>query len=124
MENSTGISRHELISILDGLYEKGTIAKVENVYGLVPLLPGIFEKYFIRRNDTEENLVKVAELFRWFFKSFLPTFLVETNLKFFRPRLPIDAKDKLIEIDESLDVESQILPYELVSQLIDNFVIF
>jgi Pyruvate/2-oxoacid:ferredoxin oxidoreductase delta subunit len=124
LEKSTGIPKDKLVTILDELYYKGTIAKVEKVYGLVPILPGIFERYFIRRTDSEENLAKVAELFRWFFKSFLPTFLVETNLKFFRPRLPIDAKDKLIEIDESLDVESQILPYELVSQLIDNYEVF
>jgi hypothetical protein len=124
LEKSTGIPKDKLVSILDELYDKGTIAKVEKVYGLVPILPGIFERYFIRRTDSEENLAKVAELFRWFFKSFLPTLLVETNLKFFRPRLPIGAKDKLIEIDESLDVESQILPYELVSQLIDNYEVF
>ncbi len=124
LEKSTGIPKDKLVPILDRLSNKGTIAKVENVYGLIPILPGIFERYFIRRNDSEENLTKVAELYRWFFKSFLPPFLVDTNLKFFRPRLPVNAKEKLIEINENFDVESQILPYELVSQLIDNYDIF
>ena len=39
LEESTGIPRDKLVLILDGLYDKGTIAKVENVYGLVPILP-------------------------------------------------------------------------------------
>ncbi len=121
---STGISKDKLVPILDRLYNKGTIAKVESGYGLVPILPGIFERYFIRRNDSKVNLKRVAEIYRWFFKNFLPPFLVETNLKFFRPRLPVDAKEKLIQIDESLDVETQILPYELITQLIDNYDVF
>jgi len=124
LEKKSGIPKKEIKSILERLRSKGTIAKRVTKYSLIPLLPGIFERYFIYRNDTEENLKKVAELYRWFFKNFLPPFLVESKLKLFRPRLPFDAKEKLIEIDESLDVDSQILPLELVSQLIDNYDMF
>lgn len=129
LEQKSGIPKADIKVVLDKLNEKGTIAKIETeqatLYSLIPILPGIFEKYFIRQNDSEENLKKVAEIYRNFiFKNFIPPFLTEANLKFFRPRLPVDAKEKLIEIDESLDAESKILPYELVSQLIDNYDIF
>jgi len=126
LERKSGIPKADIKVVLDRLDDKGTIAKIQTekstLYGLIPIIPGIFEKYFIRRNDSEENLKKVAEIFRnFFFKDFLPPFLTESNLKFFRPRLPVDAKEKLIEIDESINVESKILPYELVSQLIENY---
>ncbi|MFX1375326.1 MAG: 4Fe-4S binding protein [Promethearchaeota archaeon] len=129
LEERAGIPKEEFKSILDNSYAKGTIARIETemgfLYSLIPLLPGIFEKYFIRRNDTDENIKKVAEIYKNFvFKEFLPPLMVESDLKFFRPRLPSDAKEKLIEIDKSIDVESQVLPYELVSQLIDKYDIF
>jgi len=129
LEKKSGIVKDELKAVLDRLYGKGTIAKFETeqgtIYSLLPLLPGIFEKYFIRSNDTIENLKKVADIYRNFiFKNYLPPLFAESNLKFFRPRLPVDAKEKLIEVNESLEAESQILPYELVSQLIDNYDVF
>jgi len=62
LEKKSGIVKDELKAVLDRLYGKGTIAKFETeqgtIYSLLPLLPGIFEKYFIRSNDTIENLKK------------------------------------------------------------------
>ncbi len=124
LSKKSGIPKEKLRAIIGPIYQKGTISMWGTKYGLIPLLPGIFEKYFIARNDTEENQRKASEIYRWLIKNFLPTFFLETNLKIFRPRLPIDAKEKLIEINESLDVESQIVPHELMSQLIDKYDIF
>lgn len=124
LTKKSGISKEELKEALERLHEKGTIAKYGTKYSLVPLVPGIFEQYFIKRNDTQENLKKAAEIYRWLFKDFIPAFLMESDLKIFRPRLPVDAKEKLIEINESFDVQSQILPYELITQLIDNYDVF
>jgi len=44
----------------------------------------------------------------------------EKEVKSFRPLLPYEAKEKLIEINESLDYKSQALPYELVKDMIDK----
>lgn len=124
LSKKSGLSKDVLKETLEHLHNKGTISKHGTKYGLVPLLPGIFEHYFINRNDTEEHLVRAAEIYRWMFKNFVPSFFLESDLKIFRPRLPIDAKEKLIEIDESLDVETKILPYELITELIDNYDVF
>jgi Pyruvate/2-oxoacid:ferredoxin oxidoreductase delta subunit len=54
-------------------------------------------------------------------KEISPQGAVESEGKhIFRPLLPYDAKEKLIGINESLDVESQALSYELVKDLIDK----
>ncbi|MFX1388034.1 MAG: 4Fe-4S dicluster domain-containing protein [Promethearchaeota archaeon] len=116
----TGMSREEIKEILSTPLKKKTITKIGSKYTLLPLIPGIFEQYFIHRQDTKENLKKVAEIYRYLFKEWFPSFLVETDFKLFRPRLPLDAKEKLIEIDQSFDVQQKILSYELVEELINK----
>jgi Pyruvate/2-oxoacid:ferredoxin oxidoreductase delta subunit len=122
--SESGIPRKDIKVILERLRSKGTIARRASKYSLIPIFPGIFEKYFINRVDSEDNQKKVAEIYRWLFKNFVPSFFADSKVKFFRPRLPVDAKEKLIEIDENIDVESQILPYELITQLIDEYDFF
>ena len=117
----TNQPKEYLREMLENLHQKGTISKKGTKYGLAPLLPGVFEHYFINRADSEENLKKAAEVYRWLFKNFMPSFYMNSDFKLFRPRLPVDAEEKLIEIDQSLDVESKILPYELITQLIDMY---
>ncbi|MHA1439552.1 MAG: 4Fe-4S binding protein [Promethearchaeota archaeon] len=116
----TGMSRKEIKEILAIPLKKKTITKIGSKYTLLPLVPGIFEQYFIRRQDSEENLKKVAEIYRYLFKTFLPSVYMETDFKLFRPRLPLDAKEKLIEIEKSFDVEQKILSYELIEEMINN----
>lgn len=121
LEEKSGIPKNEIKKILARSVRNGTLAKRGAKYTLLPLLPGIFEKYFIIRNDTEENQVEAAKLYRAIMKEIEPPMAYETGgRRFFRPLLPYDAKEKLIEINESLDYESQALSYELVKQLIDD----
>ncbi|MFX0102957.1 MAG: 4Fe-4S dicluster domain-containing protein [Candidatus Hodarchaeota archaeon] len=89
-------------------------------YGLEPLLPGVFEVYFMARQDTPENLQKAAELFRYIFKHFDEVGYSEKEPKIFRPILPLESKEKLIKIDESFDASQQVLSYEQVEDLINQ----
>jgi len=98
----------------------GTIGRKMNKYCLEPIIPGIFEKYYQKRLDTEENHIKAAKYFRDLIKNVLPQHAYEMKWKIFRPVLPLEAEEKLIEINEEYDVESQALPYELVKNLIDK----
>ncbi|MHA2130478.1 MAG: ATP-binding protein [Promethearchaeota archaeon] len=121
LEEKTEIPRGDLKIVLRNLRRKGTIARRGSRYCLLPLLPGIFEKYFIHLSDSEENLKKVAEIYRYLFKNFVPQFFSESKFKLFRPLLPYEAKEKLIEINQSFDVESKVLPYELVEDVINKY---
>ncbi len=120
LEEKTGIPKNEIKQILARSVRIGTLAKKSARYSLIPLLPGIFEKYYIIRKDTEENQKEAAKLYRDIMKKIAPAEAYESKDKVFRPLLPYEAKEKLIEINESLDVKSQALPYELVKQLIDD----
>jgi ferredoxin/DNA-binding MarR family transcriptional regulator len=120
----TGIQKKELKNILNKLAEKGTISKSGNRFGLLPLAPGVFEKYYLAREDTEENLEKIAVIFREFFDKILPQLLLETKFKLLRPVLPYNAQEKLIQIDETINAGTKVLTYELVEALIDKHDVF
>lgn len=119
---ATGLEKKEIRRILKKAVKKKTIFKKGNKYGLSPLVPGVFEAYFIAREDTEENLLKVAEAFRYLIKNFteFKPAMIREDFEMFRPLLPIEAKEKYIEVDEEVKHESQVLPYELVESLINE----
>lgn len=120
LEERTSIPKKEIKEILANTVEKGTIDRNMSKYCLLPLIPGIFERYIQRRKDTEENFTKAAKLYRVVMKDVLSQEVIEQDFKIFRSLLPIEATEKLIEINEEFDVQSQVLPYELVKNLIDN----
>jgi len=47
LEKKIGIPRNEIKIILDRLKNRGTIVKRATKYSLIPIIPGIFERYFI-----------------------------------------------------------------------------
>jgi len=120
LEERSGIPMDEIKTILSRSTENGTVSKVGAKYCLEPLLPGIFEKYFMRSKDTEENLKKAAVLYRDIMKEVMPQESLENEWRLFRPLLPLEANEKLIEINKDFDVQSQALPYETVKNLIDK----
>ncbi|NHI93086.1 MAG: 4Fe-4S dicluster domain-containing protein [Candidatus Lokiarchaeota archaeon] len=119
----SGLEKNFIRTALKKAVDKKTIVKEGRAYGLAPLLPGIFEAYFIARQDTEENLNKAAKIFRYIFKhfpEFKPNF-INPDFGLFRPLLPIGKDQKnLIEINEAVNSETQVLTYELVEDLINN----
>ncbi|MFX1570007.1 MAG: 4Fe-4S binding protein [Promethearchaeota archaeon] len=121
LESKTGIPKQEIEKILDRSVRNGTILKSNSDYRLLPLAPGVFELYFIKRKDSEENQKKAAEIYRYIFKNRAPDLENVNNIrKGFRPLLPYDSEEKLIKVDKSFDVENQVLPFEVVKDMIDK----
>jgi Pyruvate/2-oxoacid:ferredoxin oxidoreductase delta subunit len=124
LTEKTGKSRQDIKKILERSIVNGTLSKSGPKYKLIPLLPGIFEKYYIARKDSEENQAKAAEIYRFLMKQAPDLEKIDERVKVFRPLLPYDAKEKLIKIDKSLNVKSEVLPYEFVRDMIDKNEIF
>ncbi|MFX0133084.1 MAG: ATP-binding protein [Candidatus Hodarchaeota archaeon] len=122
----TGKPKSEIKKLLRIAAKKRTIAKVGRGYGLAPLLPGVFEAYYVAQQDSEENLKKAAKLYRYIFENALVSRAreeikdKERGFFEFTPLLPYEAKERLIRIDETVDSESQILSYELVEEMINR----
>jgi ferredoxin/DNA-binding Lrp family transcriptional regulator len=120
LAEKSGMSTSEVRKILKKPVKNKTISQVGKEYGLEPLVPGIFEAYFIARQDTPENLKKAGEIYRWLFKNQLEPPMINKDFELFRPLLPITTKEKLIKIDETVESDSIVLPYELVEDLINK----
>jgi len=120
LEERSGIPKDEIKKILSRSAQNGTISKSGAKYCLEPIIPGIFEKYFMRSTDTEENLKKAAVLYRDIMKEVLPQNSRDMEWKLFRPLLPLETNEKLIEINKDYDVQAQTLPYETVLNLISK----
>ena len=120
LEEKSDLSRTEIKKLLKIAVKKKTLNKAGSRYGLEPILPGVFEAYFIAREDSEENLKNAAKIFRFLFKNLISPHIIQKDFELFRPLLPIESKDKLIEIDETIDSQSKVLPYELVEDLINK----
>ncbi len=100
--------------------EIGTVSKKGTKFCLEPIIPGIFEKYYIRSKDTEENLSEAAKLYRDIMKEIMPQRLRELDWRLFWPLLPIETEEKLVEINKEFDVQAQVLPYETIKKLIEE----
>ena len=120
LSEKSGIPKDQIKQILARSVENGTLARTGSRYSLKTILPGIFEKYFIIRKDSEENQLKAARLFRDIMKEVEPGLMYEITEKIFHPLLPYEAKEKLVKINESVDYKSQVLSYETVKQLIED----
>lgn len=120
LTEKTGISKQEIKRILKRSVVNGTLSKFGTKYKLIPLLPGIFEKYYIARKDSEENQKKAAEIYRFLMKQAPDLENINERAKIFRPLLPYEAKEKLIKIDKSLNAQSEVLPYEFIRDMIDK----
>lgn len=120
LEEKTGIPKKEIKDILKRSIDIGTISKAGTKYCVDPIIPGVFEKYFQRKRDTKENQLQAAKLYRDIMKNVMPQGNLESDWRLFRPLLPLEAKDKLIQINKDFDVQSQVMPYELVKETIEK----
>lgn len=116
----SGLPKNEIKKLLERSVEIGTISKKGLKYCVDPIIPGIFEKYYQRSKDTDENLSKAAILYRDIMKEIMPQWNSEKDWRVFRPLLPLESQEKLIEVNQEFDVQAQTLPYESVKNLIDK----
>ncbi|MFX1490127.1 MAG: hypothetical protein ACFFBI_13320, partial [Promethearchaeota archaeon] len=120
LSERSGMPKDEIKQLLRRSLRNGTLTKTGTKYCLEPIIPGIFEKYFQRSRDTEENLNKAAQLYRDIMKLIMPQQVRDLDWSLFRPLLPVETDERLIEINKDYDIESQTLPYETVMNLINR----
>ncbi len=115
-----GMEESRVKEMLDGMAAKGTIVQFGGQYGLIPFVPGILELYYLKLGDTEENHKKAAKLLREVIDKVIPGMTLKSKKGLLTPKLPFEAKEKLILIDKKINNESQVLPHELVEELINK----
>ncbi|NHI90961.1 MAG: 4Fe-4S dicluster domain-containing protein [Candidatus Lokiarchaeota archaeon] len=121
----SGMDKNKVREMLNSLADRGTIIKVSNQFGILPLAPGMLELYYLKCGDSKENLVKGAKILREVMNTVLPPMFFLTDTPILRPKLPYDIEErKIIEINQEIKNESQVLPSDLASELVKRNEIF
>lgn len=120
----SGIPKEDIKRILKKANQNRTVARIGMKYALMPILPGVFEAYYISRQDTPENLKKAAKSYRFLIENPTPQTKMEPEFSLFSPILPIESTEKLIKIDESVDTKSKVLSFELIEEMINKNKVF
>lgn len=122
-----------LKQMLDQMVYKGTLfSKKESTYYMMPYLPGVFEAYFMALRDIHERLKEVGKAHRGLRKinfgceddwiNSIPTdFNKDSEWRFVPAMEPVL---RTIEINENIDVKTEILPYEVLEKQLSVFNIF
>jgi len=117
ISDKPGRSQKELTEILERMADNGVVftSDRDNVryYGLMPLLPGIFEMQFFK-GSVDERSVRLAHLFEGYYHA-VEQMVIETDLK----AIPFPMA-RVITVEQEIPAGYEIHPYDKVSGYIDK----
>lgn len=119
----TGMPLEKVIELCEGMAKRGVIFKEGKKYALLPIMPGLYEFYFISRSDKKENLEKAAKLFHEIIDLGLMNEWYSSDYPFFRT-LPSSSlpqkitKEKEVPINEEVAAQHEILVFEDVEKYV------
>jgi len=115
----TGKPREKVQAIVDRLISRGLLFRFTSkrdgnvYYSLMPMIPGIFELYFVSVRDSDEKR-RVAELFE---KYYMSGGGMEVGASDY-PSMRVMPIEKTITLDKKISAEHKILPFEKMSEYI------
>lgn len=117
----TGKPQKKVQAMVDRLVSRGLLFKFTSkrngnvYYALEPMIPGIFEFYFVSVPDSDEKR-KVSELFE---KYYMGGGGIEGGASNY-PWARVMPIEKTITLDKEINAEHEILPFEKMSEYIAN----
>ena len=121
LSKKANLEKDKVKDILKKLAGRGTIIKMGGQYALLTIAPGLYEHYILTRGDTEENYQKFIKFFQWAILNLFPQVYRAADPPIWHPKLPLDAEDKMIIIDEAIPIKNQqVIPGELVDAIIEK----
>jgi hypothetical protein len=129
----TGIPEKELGDMLMDMLRKGKMrVEGETDYYMLAYLPGVFEDYFTLNRDDPQKMKLVAEAHRALQKigfspdiefplTDSPDFTNEAGWRFVPAVEPVV---KTLDINETIDTEHKILPFEILGEYLGKYDVF
>lgn len=122
----TNLSKEKVERILEDMVYTGKLIQYGPFYVILPYIPGGFEFYFTTGRDDPERMKKVAKAHDELFELGYPLGLSKMNPPIYRVISTIEPTNEIIEVNKSLDVEHQVLPYEVLKEYLadkDDFAV-
>ena len=129
----TGQPEAEVSDMLQHMLETGKIRREGDTdYYMLAYLPGVFEDYFTVNRDDSEKMKKVAEAHRALQKvgfspdtDFTQWEAVDFNSSAGWRFVPaIEPVSRILKVDESIDAERQIMPFEVLEKQLAKYDVF
>ena len=129
----TGIPEKKLGDMMTGMLRKGKIrVEGETDYYMLAYLPGVFEDYFTLNRDDPQKMKLVAEAHRALQKigfspdiefplTDSPDFTNEAGWRFVPA---VESVVKTLDINETIDTEHKILPFEILGEYLGGYDVF
>ncbi len=112
----TNLPKDKVSEILERMVYTGKLIKYGPFYLVLPYIPGGFEFYFTTGRDDPERMKKAAEAHDELFDLGYPLGLGKMNPPIYRVISTIQPTTEVIEVNKSLDVQHQVLPYEVMRE--------
>jgi len=128
-----GMPEDRLADMLQDMVRKGKIRREgDSDYYMLAYLPGVFEDYFTINTDGPDKMKRVAEAHRALQKMAFspgtkfplresPDFSNDAGWRFVPAVEPIS---RTLEVDEAIEAEHQILPFEVLEQHLAKYDVF
>jgi len=113
-----GKTKEEIKALLDPLAAIGVVMKIYGTYALLPIVPGLFEFYYISSKDAQENLIKVGKMFDEAAEEGFLNELIASKTPFFRTLPSSKPVEKTLAINESIKAQQEVLPFEIVKDYV------
>ncbi|MCP4749250.1 MAG: 4Fe-4S dicluster domain-containing protein, partial [Proteobacteria bacterium] len=121
LAKKAGVSEAELTAAFDDMNDKGKLLKISrNRYLVLPYVPSTSERYFLHRRDDPERMKKVAEAQTALWDLGMLDELNAVGYSGFRVIPSIDPVKRTISLNESLEAENQVMPYEQLEERISK----
>lgn len=122
----TGKPVEEVEALFDRMVKRGTLFSQKNPsgeteYALPPFIPGIYEFYTMSDNDPFEKKKEILRLLdEYYFTVFVPEAFQASGYPWFRVLPAEKTVRQTIEVNQSADHITHILPYEIASEYIST----
>jgi len=120
----TKMEKAKLKDILKDMAYKGKVINVGPFYLMLPYLPGFFEFYFTNNRDDPKRMKGAAEAHYELIKSGFHVKHSSKNYPLFRVIPAVEPVLKSIDINATIPIKHQILPYERLEKYLSKYRVF
>jgi len=112
----SGVTKKHLKKIFKDMAYKGTILKLGFFRIMAPYVPGMFEMYFTARRDAPERLKRAGEAHFALVESGFHVGHMKGAYPFMRVIPTSEPITKTIEVNKSIPVKHEVLPFEVLEK--------
>jgi Pyruvate/2-oxoacid:ferredoxin oxidoreductase delta subunit len=116
----TGIQKEKLTSMLENMTYTGKLVKYGPFYISLPFFPGGFEFYFTFKRDDPQRMKMVAEAHKEHFQKGVTKQLSGFSPKRYRVIPAAKPIEKNIEINQSMNIKHDVLPFEVLKKYLSG----